>query len=277
MDQTTCYDATGKLAPYVMEAACSAILAAPTVDAHDRTAFRYQRAKARFDSAAQMIEGSQNRNTASTAGFADVDELLRAPDLDAATKATFLILKSQGQRMLLPGGDALADATLAEALKVSPDNLNALWERAVSYDERHNYPAAITDWARMAKLMEGDANQKPALSTALNALCWDNAAQLNRDYAAARVYCDRSIALAPGADNYDSRGMVGLREQDYVRAYADYAHAVELAPKNSSPLYGLGIAERRLGRTADGDKHIAEAKAISAKAGDSYTAFGINP
>jgi tetratricopeptide (TPR) repeat protein len=260
-----------------MEAACSAMLAPKTLSEADRRAVVLQRARARFGIAQQSIERTQNRITATAQGFADIDSLLAIPALEAASKAQVLVLKSQGQRALLPGGDALAEATLAEALRVHPDDVGALWVRAGANDVRRNYTASLADWDRLAKLLAKDPAQKSFQATALNQLCRIQAAELNRDYAAARAHCDQAIAVAPTANYYDSRGMVGLREQDYLRAYADYSHAVELDPKNASALYGLGIAERRLGRTEQGDAHIAAAKAVQATAGDSYTRFGITP
>jgi Flp pilus assembly protein TadD len=58
-------------------------------------------------------------------------------------------------------------------------------------------------------------------------------------------------------------GLVAFRQGAYADAVADFTAALAINPKLVWALYGRGLAERHLGRAADGDRDIATAQGLS--------------
>ena len=79
------------------------------------------------------------------------------------------------------------------------------------------------------------------------------------------------------ADYLDSRGLVHFRMGNYKAAIADYDKALELEPDAAYSLFVRGLAHKKLGDAAAGDKDIAAAKAIDADVVGYFRRRGVTP
>jgi tetratricopeptide (TPR) repeat protein len=144
----------------------------------------------------------------------------------------------------------------------------ALWARSISRLEDGDVDGAIEDADRAADLHGQDYSVQ-------NARCWARAVG-NIELNVARQACTLAIRLAPGeASVYDSRGLVGLRQENWNDAWSDYDDALSLSPDFASALYGRGLAALGLGRIDDGEDDIAYALDLDPSIGEEYESFGI--
>lgn len=271
-----CFDAPRDKASYEMEAGCSKLLETPGgLSDTDKNNVLYRRALLRFNTAEQTAKGMANRAIAMRAGFADLDTILATPGIGGATRSDVQLLRYRA--LVINEDRSGAQAALAASIAADPKNIDAIDARLREKQDRGDYRGMLDDVNAIIRIVEPDPNRKQILGTYLNERCWANTVYLHGDLKVARADCDRAISLNPAAHIYDSRGMIGLLENDNLRAYADYAHAVELAPKYASGLFGRGVSQRRLGRTADGDADIAAAKAIDPKIAETYAKNGVTP
>ena len=76
---------------------------------------------------------------------------------------------------------------------------------------------------------------------------------------------------------FNSRGLVRLRLGDYKNSIADYDASLAVQPKDAWALYGRGVAEKRLGKTAAADADMAAAGVIWPAVADAFVTHGIHP
>jgi tetratricopeptide (TPR) repeat protein len=111
----------------------------------------------------------------------------------------------------------------------------------------------------------------------LNARCWWRAAG-NRDLREALKDCNHALDLDyDDAAIRDSRGLVYLRLGNLDDARQDYDIALRASPKMSTSLYGRGLAELRLGRTAEGQADLAAAKKLNSGIAKRFSDMGLTP
>ena len=90
--------------------------------------------------------------------------------------------------------------------------------------------------------------------------------------------CDRAIELNKRIAAYwEVRGYVQLRRKAWGAAADDYTSAIIINPKLANAFYGRGVALRRSGQAADGDKDLAEAKALKADVAQVMAKMGVVP
>ena len=203
----------------------------------------------------------------------------------------------------------LALADFDQAIKLKPDDVDALMSRATLRARRHdppgaispdldavdrvapkeavvrvtlgglyletrNYPAAIAQYGRWIDSHGGDVVHMPQVR---NARCWARALgglELDR----ALDDCNAALRSKPRtAAFHDSRGLVYLRQGRYDKAIADYDAALALNPKIAWSLYGRGIAKQRLGQPAAGQADLAAATALAPEIADQAASHGIVP
>jgi tetratricopeptide (TPR) repeat protein len=208
--------------------------------------------------------------------------------------------------------DQQADLALADfdqAIKLEPNDVDALMSRATLRARRHdppeaisadldavdrvapkeaavrlalgglymdsrNYPAAIVQYGRWIDTHDGDFIRMPQVR---NARCWARAlAGLELDQALDD--CNAAVRANPKtASFHDSRGLVYLRQGRYDKAIADYDAALAINPKIAWSLYGRGIAKQRLGQGAAGHADLAAATALAPKIAAEAASHGIAP
>ena len=203
----------------------------------------------------------------------------------------------------------LALADFDQAIKLKPDDVEALMSRATLHARRHdppqiispdldtvdrvapreaavrlalgglyadtrNYPAAIVQYGRWIDTHGGDVIR---MAQARNSRCWARAlAGLELDRALDD--CNAAVrANSKVAAFHDSRGLVYLRQGRYDKAVADYDAALALNPKIAWSLYGRGIAKQRLGQSAAGQADLAAAMALAPRIAEEAVSHGITP
>jgi Tfp pilus assembly protein PilF len=146
-----------------------------------------------------------------------------------------------------------------------------------AYLEKKEYDLAIKEFDQAIEL-------DPNSAGTYNARCWTRALQ-GRALATARADCDQALALSPGdARILDSRGLVGIKQEKFAEAWADYADAVraglESFPEDAiiaSFIYGRGIAALRLGRVDEGNADLAKATGLDSNIAKTYEGYGVTP
>jgi len=178
-------------------------------------------------------------------------------------------LGARGAAYLRKGDLDRAIADDDAALRLSPDDADALLNRAMAHGEKGDYPAAITDFKAV---IERDPQSVPAY----NGRCYTLA--LMGDAAHALDDCNRALALEPNTPYIlDSRAYAFLRAGDFPRALADYDLILQIEPKNAPALYGRGIARLRLGRRQDGQQDLTAARAADAGIDAEMGKIGLAP
>ncbi|MBV8910973.1 MAG: tetratricopeptide repeat protein, partial [Gammaproteobacteria bacterium] len=203
----------------------------------------------------------------------------------------------------------LALADFDQAIKLKPDEVDALMARARLRAQRHdpaevispdldavdrlapkeaevrialgglylemrNYREALVQYGRWIDSHRGDAINMPRVR---NSRCWARALgglELDR----ALDDCNAAVSADPKvAAFHDSRALVYLRQGRYDKAIGDYDAALALNPKAGWSLYGRGIAKQRLGQTAAGKADIAAATALAPRIAEQAASHGITP
>jgi tetratricopeptide (TPR) repeat protein len=93
----------------------------------------------------------------------------------------------------------------------------------------------------------------------------EKAAQAIADYSEA-IRLDRG-KVGP----FFNRGGLYHQQKDYVRAIADYSEAIRINPQEAAAFSARGWAERRIGKTAEGDADIARACSLDSEYCESGT------
>ncbi|MBV9571437.1 MAG: tetratricopeptide repeat protein [Alphaproteobacteria bacterium] len=165
-------------------------------------------------------------------------------------------------------GSAVGD--LSEALRLKPDDLEALENRARALMALEDYRHAIADFGRMIEL-------QPASLAAFRGRCWARAAS-GRDLDDAWEDCNQALTLKPGdAAALDARCFVDLRRAAYPPAIADCTAAKDADPNLASALYLRGVAKHKSGDTIGGDADIDQARARDPDIVRTFLTYGVRP
>jgi tetratricopeptide (TPR) repeat protein len=178
-------------------------------------------------------------------------------------------LGARGAAYLRKGDLDRAIADYDAALRLAPDDADALLNRAMARGEKGDYPAAIMDFKAVIE-------RNPQSVPAYNGRCYTLA--LMGDAVRALEDCNSALALAPNTPYIlDSRAYAFLRAGDFRRAAADYDLILQIEPRNAPALYGRGIARLRLGRQQDGQQDLAAARAADTGIDAAMGKIGLTP
>ena len=162
---------------------------------------------------------------------------------------------------------ALAD--LDAALRLKPDEVDALAGRGWIYSELGQHQRAMQDLDKVVSL-------KPNAYT-YNLRCWARATW-GEQLDAALADCNESLKLKPDyAAAFDSRAFVHYRRGEYGLAVGDASGALSINLKLAPSRYVRGLARLREGNEKDGDADIAAAKKLDPKIADEYVGYGVKP
>ena len=148
-----------------------------------------------------------------------------------------------------------------DALRIAPDNLEALVKAGQSYARLGHDDEAIAQWTRALALDPQNATARDGLAAARErqaALAVDDAAARYtravgliraRKFAEGAAELDRALAQKPHfAVALVARGSARIGQGRFEDALADYAAAQKEDPRLASPLLGLAEAYRGLGQ-----------------------------
>lgn len=201
----------------------------------------------------------------------------------------------------------LSDADIDTALKLKPDDIDALLWRAQRrltlsdkagavadldaadqaaapqannrlmmghmYQSAGQLPRAIKQYGLWIDAHDEDIN----LFDAYTSRCWARALS-GQELDQGLSDCNKAlhrVSNGPGA--LASRGLVYLRLGQFERAISDYSAALKRQPKNAWALYGRGLAESQLKKTAEAEADLHAATSLAPHVAEDFTKRGIVP
>lgn len=193
-------------------------------------------------------------------------------------------------------------ADVDAALRLEPDNVDALLIRARVAVDRKDYRTAIaaydtalqTDTSEKAIILNNraiahlrsgdasaaqhdftDAEANANGASDLNNLCYDKATSgVALDLALKE--CERALEIAPSSGNIlDSRGFVHLRRSELDAAIADYDAALAKNPGMGSSLYGRAVAWWRKGDKGKAMADFAAARKSDPNVEREFSGYGV--
>lgn len=202
---------------------------------------------------------------------------------------------------------ALADADLDTTLKLQPDNVDALFWRAMRKLSRKDNTGAIADLDAVDHAAASQANIRLELGRAYQKAeqfpealkqydLWAGAH--NDDEGLATVFSGRCLvralidqslgptlydcnrALSGRTENPDAlsgRALVYLRLGKFDRAIPDFSAVLKQQPQNARALLGRALAERELKKTPDAQTDYAAATALDPNIVEDFRKRGILP
>ncbi|HET9329219.1 MAG TPA: tetratricopeptide repeat protein, partial [Steroidobacteraceae bacterium] len=191
----------------------------------------------------------------------------RQPDLALADFDEALKLKPDDVQALLARAElramrrepaAALSADLEAADHVAARGSEERLHLANLYQYSGNMPAAIAQYNAWIDVHE---REDVAMPRVLNERCWARA-QWGPELERALEDCNKALRLKPhDAAFLDSRGLVYLRQGSYERAIADYDASLTVHPGTPWTLYCRGIAKQRKGPPGAGQADIDAALA----------------
>ncbi len=178
---------------------------------------------------------------------------------------------------LADGKSVDANADLQAADRAAAGEADIRLAIGSSYLDENQFAPAIAQYDLWIK-NHPDDSKMPA---ALNNRCWARALW-GSEVEKAEKDCSAGLRLrAKSSPEYaailDSRGLVRLRQGNYVKALADYDAALAAHPNIAWSLYGRGLCKLRLGKTSEGNTDIAAAIAVQADIAEQARKYGIVP
>lgn len=170
---------------------------------------------------------------------------------------------------------AIADLDAVEHLAPKPADLR--FSLGEMYEEIDHFPAAIEQYGLWIDNHPDDSR----MAEALRSRCYSRMLQ-NQDLSNALSDCSGSLHRLEKSDKsyayvLANRGLVRVRQGDYVKAIGDFNDALKLMPKNARALYGRAVAESRQGKKAESAADLSAAQVISPKVAERFERFGIAP
>ncbi len=193
---------------------------------------------------------------------------------------------------------------LDEALKLDPDNLNALDDRAMVEARMGQFDKALADANRLIELdpeettwrqvrafvyvhagktdlaladMEWARGRVDNTASSWNSLCF-NQAMWNLSLDKALADCEKALSLSPrAAAILDSRAFVLFRLGRLDEALRDYALVLKLAPREANSLYGRGLVELQKGQVNEGRADLEAARRLRPRVDDTFAEYGVTP
>lgn len=201
--------------------------------------------------------------------IADYDRVVA---LGPADPAPFLRRATAYQAI---GDDARALTSIDEAIRRFPNDYLGFEARGRQHMRLRNYSQAIADYD--AGIRSGTQGRLRLRASA----CWARAVA-GVDLDTARSLCNFAHGGASNdpprrASILDSLGLIKLKQRLWQEAWDDYNTAVDLAPNTAHYIYGRGIAALRLGRTAEGQADIANARRLDRAIAETYAGYGVRP
>ena len=126
-----------------------------------------------------------------------------------------------------------------QALKTSPKNHVALYQRAKVYSKLNNLHMALNDFQQLILIQPDNAHYLGEYAVALH---------LNEQNTEAALQFERALMLEPeNPYRYASRAFFKDRTGDHMGAIADYEKTLELDPEDAIALNNKGLIEEKLG------------------------------
>ncbi len=162
------------------------------------------------------------------------------------------------------------------AVALDPNFTDAWLNRGNMYRNKREYDRAAADYDRaLASLSADDETVKFKRATIFDSRCFARG-HLNQLEAALKD-CDEALNLQPHTARHN-RAAIYIRLGRFDDAIAEYNVNLKILPRDSSSIYGRGLARLRKGDAAGGKADIDAALSIDPNAGRGFHAwYGIEP
>jgi tetratricopeptide (TPR) repeat protein len=230
-----------------------------------------ERALADFNAAIKLDAGSPylyiNRGNA----LLKSGELKGAiADFNAAIyidESAILAVIGRGNAFLRQGQPAQAIVDFNRAVTLDPRSPTPVYRRAIAHARLRHIEEALADYDKAIDL-------DPSDWSFWNGRCWFRATE-GVDLDLALKDCDEAVRLNPKSTAaIDSRAFVFLKLGRLEEALAAYDLVIAKDPNNAWPLYGRGLAKKRLGDGEGGAADMGAAEAKKPGVGQEYLKYG---
>ena len=186
-------------------------------------------------------------------------------------------LVARAEIRFMAGDFTHAIEDLDAADRVAAKEADARLRMAYAYARVDRLPQSLVQLDLWIAAHNADAR----MVSALNERCWVRTLS-DQELPKALDDCNAALRMSDKKDVesarlFNSRGLVRMRLGDYQKSLADYDASLGLGPKDAWALYGRGVDEKRLGRTAAAETDIAAASAIWPAIGEAFAKHGIHP
>ncbi len=170
-----------------------------------------------------------------------------------------------------------AVADLEAVDKLAPKQADLRFRLAQTYERIDRLPAAIEQFGLWIQSHPDDSRMWQAFASR----CYSRALQ-NQDLGGALSDCNSSLHRVDKADKnysfiYVDRGMVRLRQGDFVKAISDCDDALKIMPKNARALYVRAVAESHQNKKGESAVDLKSAEEIAPKIAERFERYGIEP
>ena len=194
-------------------------------------------------------------------------------DYDAAIRLRpkfFIAFINRGTRWAEHGDIDKAMADFDTAIKIDPYIAVTLVKRGDLWEVKGDHVRALADY-------DAAIHWETHYSSGSNGACFERAV-LNKELDRALADCNRAIGLAKAEPEfYDSRAFLHFRRGEFVEAVNDADKALAVEPKWASSLAVRGVSKLRLGKVAEGQADLEQAKVLDPDAVEKYAAWGVKP
>lgn len=142
--------------------------------------------------------------------------------------------------------------------------------RGEAYEGNRQYEAALADYDRA--LAMDDNNARLLLYRCETRAQWGQ--ELNRGWNDCAGYINKN---GPDARSHEAMALIRWRMKDYAAAAVEADRSIAIYARRAPALYLRGLAKRGAGDAAGGDADIAAATAIEPAIAGTYAAFGAAP
>jgi len=113
------------------------------------------------------------------------------------------------------------------------------------------------------------------ISAAYNNRCLSRAV-LGQEYPKAIADCAEALQLQPN-DPYahDNLGIIHLKQGDYAKAITEFNASLKLDAQRPRALYGRGLAKSKSGDAAGGNSDMGAARTLQPAIGEEFTNYGV--
>lgn len=207
------------------------------------------------------------------------DEAVAAFKQAAEMDRSPYMLASYGAALKLMGRNDEAAAVYKEALEALDQEIAAApeYNRVGMRQARASMLADSGQTEQAIREISQELKARPDSPLLLNSRCWIRATA-NVELELALKDCDTALRNDPeNATIADSRALVKLRMGRLDEAIEDLDAALGWQPKLPASLYVRGLAKRRRGDRAGGDKDIAAARSYVFDIASRYKMYGLEP
>ena len=196
---------------------------------------------------------------------------LALADFDAALKIhprDQQALRNRGALQAVLGHLDAAIEDFDAVIQMNRNDPLAFFNRGYAHFGKHEYELAVMDYSTALYL-------DPAMGQAYLNRCLTRTVQ-GKELVMALADCDQGLRLLPlSIPARETRGFIYLKLGDPAIAITEYQAALQMDANRPLALYGLGLAQIRMGRKDEGEANQAAALALNPGIAKEFSTYGV--